>query len=157
MRRRLEFEYCVYLGRHPISRELAIGKRFKRKDAKMGYGSDVRIVTTKKGYKFLCEKIDEYEKAHPDVVKLVGTDITQDYYEEFGDDVVFGWDYVEWSSLYPEVTAFEDALGMLDKEEIPYEFCRVGEDYDDIEEYGRDDDRKLNIHVGTSVIIDVYQ
>lgn len=44
----------------------------------------------------------------------------------------------------------------LDEQEIPYEFCRIGEDWDDIEFRTSGDNENLAIHVEPSVSIDVF-
>lgn len=44
----------------------------------------------------------------------------------------------------------------LDEQEIPYEFCRIGEDWDDIEFRTTGDNEDLSIHVEPSVSIDVF-
>ncbi len=124
----------------------------------MGYRSDVRIATTKKGYEFLCERINEYVKAHPAVVKLLGTSVEPDFYEEFGDDVVFGWDCVKWDPSYSYVAPIEEAIGKLEREAgIPYEFCRVGELDADVEKRGTFGFGELGVHVSPYTTINIYQ
>ena len=50
----------------------------------------------------------------------------------------------------------EEALGELDEQGIPYEFCRIGEGWDDVEFRTNGDNEDLSIHVEPSVAIVVF-
>ena len=103
----------------------------------MGYRSDVRIRTTKEGYEIMKEEIDKYlnEKVEDNLdytpANLVkhtdNTDID-------GNVVTMDWNYIKWYDFFPEIMAVINALGILQEKDIDYQFMRVGEDLDDIEE-----------------------
>ena len=103
----------------------------------MGYRSDVRIRTTKEGYEMMKKEIDKYlnEKVenHLDYTPenlLKHTDNT----DNDGKVVTMDWNYIKWYEEYPEIMAVSNALGMLREKDIDFQFMRIGEDLNDIEE-----------------------
>ena len=55
----------------------------------------------------------------------------EERYHDFDEEkgcVAFGWDSIKWNNLFCDVANVIEALGELDEQEIPYEFCRIGED-----------------------------
>ena len=106
----------------------------------MAFADNVRINTTLEGYKLILAYCDE----HPTKMALIDSEhepAILDISEKL-DSVVFGWDDVKWNPCYDEVSVIENALEMLDEHEphIPWEFIRVGEEFDDVEEsHGRPD------------------
>lgn len=122
----------------------------------MGYRSEVKIATTREGYDALLKIMDLKNKSKDVEYPLIGSDIDPGYFEEEGGSVVFGWDDIKWYvGLLCDVTNVEEALGELDEQEIPYEFCRIGESWDDIEFRTSGDNENLAIHVEPSVAIEV--
>ena len=101
----------------------------------MGYRSDVRIVTSKKGYNELKKSIQEYYKEN---------DIPRDYQFDLLNNtnvmeinkyqVYLGWNNIKWYG-YPDVDAIEDGLSKLKDKDLSYRFARLGENYDDYEEH----------------------
>lgn len=70
--------------------------------------------------------------------------------------VVFGWDNIKWyDGMLTDVTNVVVALADLAKQEIPFEFCRVGETWDDIEFRASGENEKLSIHVEPVAYIDI--
>lgn len=99
----------------------------------MGYRSDVKCITTKKGF----ELIDKLVRKASGV-----TDEDSEYWltDEFsreelmqGKYMLLQYEDIKWYSNDTAVCAFEEALERLDARDIPYQFVRVGEDYTDIE------------------------
>lgn len=91
--------------------------------------SNVRIVTTPQGYETVCATVDAtefYTENH-----LLSTDTKPPVYQELGKSVMFGWDNVVWNCTSSDVSAVESALDVLAYERIPYQFCRLGEEYGD--------------------------
>lgn len=114
----------------------------------MGYCSDVRIRTSKKGYEELKNYVDKviYSKRNSleryntyDYNLLNHTDLQKDVKvqyanEESRDEVYIGFNYVKWYDGYEDVDAIMDGLDHLEEKGYSYHFIRIGEDYDDIEE-----------------------
>ena len=102
----------------------------------MGYRSDVRaLIYPSNG----DQNLVEYEK-----LKLLMNTTFKDVYEAWGDDY-FTWDdkhrvlkfsaeSVKWYESYPDVAKFSPFLDEVHKLDYEYEFIRVGEDMDDIED-----------------------
>ena len=121
----------------------------------MGYRSDVRIATTRDGYDRMCRFVDAASKDRKSY-QLMGMRRQPEFYDEHDGCTVFGWDSIKWyEGSLPDVTVVCNALGELDKAEVPYEFCRVGESYDDIEFTSRNDNEALSMHVYPDVTIEI--
>lgn len=122
----------------------------------MGYRSEVRIATTREGYDLMCDRIDSISEGH-DSYPLMGSDREPEFFDEENGTVVFGWDNIKWYvGLFCDVTNVVKALGELDEQEIPYEFCRIGESWDDIEFTTSGENDELALHIEPSVAIDVF-
>ena len=106
----------------------------------MGYRSDVRLRTTKEGYEIMKAEIDkcleekkktgdrDFDYEPENLLKTANnTDID-------GETVTVDWTYMKWYDCYVEVMAFNSALHILADKDIDYQFMRIGEDLDDIEE-----------------------
>lgn len=121
----------------------------------MGYRSEVKIATTREGYDRMCEHVDALSEglgASP----LMGSCRKPDFFEESGGCVVFGWDYIKWyEGLLADVDNVADALSEIDECGIPYEFCRIGESWDDIEFRASCNNDNLALHVEPSVTIEI--
>lgn len=104
----------------------------------MGYRSDVRIVTSKRGFKELLKYIDAYYEKN-NVPKEYQFDLINNldvnYENRF--QKYFGWDNIKWYS-YPDVEAIEEGLRKLEDNDFSFRFARIGEGYDDYEEYYND-------------------
>lgn len=121
----------------------------------MGYRSDVRIATTHEGYERVCKRVDELSEGR-NTYPLIGTKRIPVFFEEQDGSVVFGWDWVKWyDGMYADVTNVTTALAEIESAGVPYEFCRVGEEYDDIEFYCRNDNEVLALHVCPDTTIDI--
>jgi len=104
----------------------------------MGYRSDVRIMTTQKGFKELKKYTDKYLKDKNykygnilDECKI----IYEDKYAKY-----IGFDGIKWygGENYEDIDAIEEGLGHLRDEDLSYRFARIGESYDDYEEYSHE-------------------
>lgn len=111
----------------------------------MGYRSDIRIVTSKKGYKNLEKYVNNYldqRNLDSSYNLLNSLDIKVDN----GKQICFGWDCLKWYDNYPDVDAIMNGLNYLSENELSYRYMRLGESYDDIEEQyydGEKDDTYL--------------
>lgn len=98
----------------------------------MGYRSDVRIITTKKGFDELNNYVKKYLKEKCDhdynLLDNLKFKAENDY------AVYFGWNYLKWYEGYDSVDAIVDGLNHLKENNMSYRFARLGESYDDYEE-----------------------
>lgn len=111
----------------------------------MGYRSDVRIITSKKGFEKLSDFVKKYlEKIDKDLNEhnlLKALDI-----ETIGKgQCYFGWNYLKWYDGYPEVDAINEGLDYLGENEYSYRFMEIGEDYDDVEHKYNDGEKDKDI------------
>ncbi|WP_165047562.1 MULTISPECIES: hypothetical protein [unclassified Adlercreutzia] len=121
----------------------------------MGYRSEVKIATTRKGYDQMCEYVDALSDGL-DTFPLMGSCCKPDFFEERDGCVVFGWDYIKWyEGLLADVSNVVDALSEIDECGLPYEFCRIGESWDDIEFQASRNNVELTLHVEPSVTIEI--
>lgn len=101
----------------------------------MSYISDVRIVISRKGYNEFKKYIQEYYK-EKDVSKEHQFDLLNhtDVMEINRYQVYFGWNNIKWYG-YPDISAINNGLAKLQKNDFSYRFARLGEHNDDYEEY----------------------
>ena len=105
----------------------------------MGYRSDVRIITSKKGFEELTKYVKKYLGEGYKYNLLDELQINEDR----GDQIYFGWDYLKWYENiegYENITAILKGLYHLAEEGYGYRFARLGENYDDYEELNEDGD-----------------
>ncbi len=121
----------------------------------MGYRSEVRIATTRVGYDRMCAHVDALSSGGG-TYPLIGTKLKPEFFEEQDGSVVFGWDWIKWyDGMIADVTNVTDALSEIADDGIPYEFCRVGEEYDDIEFACYNDNEALSLHVCPDTTISI--
>lgn len=107
----------------------------------MGYRSDVRILTTKKGFKELKKFTDNYLKEKNYTYGNLLDDckmIHENNYSKY-----FGWDSIKWYDDiegFEDVTAIMEGLNHLTEKDYSYRFARIGESYDDYEELSHESD-----------------
>lgn len=109
----------------------------------MGYYSNVRIIVKKEDFKILYNYVEKYlkENCTEDFDNLLNEEIIK-YMDGFkeekslnGTDFYYiGYPYVKWYEEYDEVKSIMNGLIYLDEHNKPFRFCRIGENYDDIEE-----------------------
>ena len=99
----------------------------------MGYRSDVRIITSKKGYDKLRKHVEKYLKEKNDDSNLL-EDADIRFVTSKG--VLIGWDNIKWYEWcnWPEIDSILTGLDKLEKEDYSYRFSRIGEGIDDIDE-----------------------
>lgn len=95
----------------------------------MGYRSDVRVITTVKGYEEIRGKIDDSKYGYL-LNKAVFSVI-----KKTEKQVYFGWTYIKWYSSYADVKFVEELLEQLKE---PYRFGRLGEEGGDFETWSND-------------------
>jgi hypothetical protein len=99
----------------------------------MGYLSDVRILTTKKGYNELNKFVNEYMQKlnHEECNLMKNLDIK----EENKFEIYFGWNEVKWyEGIYSNVDAIMNGLSDLEDKDYSFRYARLGERYDDYDE-----------------------
>jgi hypothetical protein len=96
----------------------------------MGYRSDVRILTTKKGYKELKNFTENYTKEKNCYNLLNNPEI----FNKNNTCCYIGWNYLKWYEDYSEVDAIIKGLDYLKEKDISYRLAVCGEDYSDYQE-----------------------
>jgi len=112
----------------------------------MGYRSQVRMITTKKGFEELKKFNDDYLKQKNGFKGYSLLDHLS-VMEENEDSVYFGWDMIKWYEESKSVEAILKGLGYLEKNDFSYRFTRIGEAYDDFEEKFYDSEREEEQHL----------
>lgn len=106
----------------------------------MSYRSNIRIITSKKGFDRLKEYVDTYleEKGRGKDYNLLDNLTIK---KENDYEVYFGWDWLKWyEGSYDDVDAIMKGLELLSEHDYSYRFARIGESYDDYEEQSFDSD-----------------
>ncbi len=101
----------------------------------MGYRSDVRIVTTNKGYDELKKYTDNYLKDNN--FKYDNLLEACDLFEENKYSKYFGWNNIKWYERcegYEDIDAIMSGLDHLRNNDMSFRYARIGESYDDYEE-----------------------
>lgn len=100
----------------------------------MGYRSDVRIITTKDGYKELRKYINEYLKVNNISEERYFNIINSpDIKIQNNKEICIGWNDIKWY-WYPDIDAINYSLNKLEENKYSYRFSRMGESLNDIEE-----------------------
>ena len=100
----------------------------------VGYRSDVRIITTKKGYNELKKYTDKYLNDKKWDYGNLLDEVTIN--EETRYAKYLGWNNIKWYqySDYEDVNAIMNGLDYLKENNFSYRYARIGENYDDYEE-----------------------
>lgn len=98
----------------------------------MGYYSDVRIRTTKKGYEVMKKEVEKFLENKPGYDNLLNANFAK---INIKDEVVtIDFEDVKWYEHFIDVMAITNSLKVLDEQGIDYQYMRIGEDVDDVEE-----------------------
>ena len=111
----------------------------------MGYRSQVRMITTKKGFEELKKFNDKYLSNNKNINGFEEYNLMDNLNikEEDNNSVYFGWDWVKWyEGSYKGVDAIMEGLNHLEEKDLSYRFSRLGEDYDDYEEHYHDSEKE---------------
>lgn len=112
----------------------------------MGYRSDIRIVTSKDGFKKLKEFVIKYLEEKKLDTKEYNLLDSMDVKAEGKEQVYFGWNWMKWyEGDYPEVDSIMEGINHLGEKEYSYRYMRIGESYDDIEEQSYDGEKDNEI------------
>ena len=109
----------------------------------MGYRSDVRIMTSKKGFEELKKYTEKYLKDKNFSYGNILEDL--DFESETKYAKYFGWNGVKWydgCEGYEDVAAIMDGLTHLANNDFSYRYARIGESYDDYEESSFESDKE---------------
>lgn len=102
----------------------------------MGYRSDVRIMTSKKGF----EELRKYTENYLAGKNWKGGNLLDDLDVDKETTIAkfMGWNqikwYTDWEEYYADVMAIEKGLDYLEDKQYSYRFARIGENNDDYEE-----------------------
>ena len=94
----------------------------------MGYRSDVYIKTTTEGHITIKRRNDSIENPEHRMLKYADSikKTPSGFYKiEFID--------IKWYKSFEEIKHFVESLKILQEQDIPYSFIRIGEDSDDVE------------------------
>ncbi len=98
----------------------------------MGYRSDVRIITSKKGFKELNKYVKNYLSKTDESNYNLMDDLKFKVENEYS--CYFGWNWVKWyENSYPSVDAVMSGLEHLREKDLSFRYSRIGENYDDYE------------------------
>lgn len=106
----------------------------------MGYRSDVRIRTTKKGFEIMEKSIEKYIMGNVKEEKLKDYDynlLNLAEKTETKESITLDWKSVKWYKGiegYEDVDAIMYSLDILSMKNIDYQYVKIGEELDDIEE-----------------------
>ena len=105
----------------------------------MGYRSDVRIRTTKKGYEVMKNFVEKYikENVSKDAQGLDWNLLNSAEITEAGNSITLDWENIKWYDGidgYQDVDAIMNSLNELSDKNIDYQYMRIGEENDDIDE-----------------------
>lgn len=105
----------------------------------MGYRSDVKIRTTKEGYEVMKKFVEDYIKKNvaEDTQGLDWNLLNHAEITEAEDNVTLDWYNLKWYECcdgYEDVDAIMKSLDELSNKNIDYQYMRIGEENDDIEE-----------------------
>lgn len=110
----------------------------------MGYRSEIRIITSKKGYEKLNEFVEQYLKDTEEDNLLKECDIKNIGKEQ----CYFGWNDIKWrENDFKDVDAIMEGLNHLGENEYSYRYMRIGENYEDIEEQFYDGEKDEDIYL----------
>lgn len=105
----------------------------------LGYRSDVRIATSKKGFdvikKVVEDRLQQINQLDCNLLDCL------DIKKENDEVCYFGWNNIKWYDGikgYEEVDAILEGLDELEEKDISYRFARIGESYDDYEQFSHD-------------------
>ena len=111
----------------------------------MGYRSDVRVVTTLEGFENMQEiafEIAEKKGVANDMVLFpaAGEDpeVLFSHYDAQEDYLCFGFDCVKWYDDYKDVALFMETLEVANERGIDWQFVRIGEYFEDVENLNSD-------------------
>ena len=111
----------------------------------MDYYSKIRVVTTLEGFKAMREIAFEIAKKNsiPRVTILFPDPETEeeefyDYCATWKDCFCFGLDWIKWYDNYKYVSLFMDTLKVANERGIDWQFVRIGEEFEDIENISSD-------------------
>lgn len=96
----------------------------------MGYRNDVKICMRKENYETLLrqsKKLGDSEACLflPQNLKVK---------ERSNGTVILSWDWIKWDTMLEDVAFVMDFLDRLEEEGCPFTYCRIGEDFTDLEE-----------------------
>jgi hypothetical protein len=123
----------------------------------MGYRSDVTVLIYPDNGEQNAERYDTLKVLMNTTFKST-YEAWEDHFEWLDHHRVlkFAIESIKWYDSYPHIMNFQsmmDAIG--DMEGYNYEYMRVGEDYDDIEQNQRGNDLQYHISVSRSIEVDL--
>ena len=105
----------------------------------MGYRSDIRIRTTKEGLEIMKKFVEKYikENVSEDARGLDWNLLNSAEITETGNSITLDWENIKWYNGidgYQDVDAIMKSLDELSDKDIDYQYMRIGEENNDIDE-----------------------
>ena len=108
--------------------------------------SDVRIITTKKGFTQMYDIIkDELEKTENKEFSNALDNLNVKYFTP--NFVLFGWDYINYDSNFSDYKFVKDALNKLEELDISYSISVKCESMQEVHEYKFESEKNNYIYI----------
>lgn len=104
----------------------------------MGYKSDLRVITTKEGFKVLNDFVTKKnDKLGFNIIEKLNIN------KEFKNLVYIGWNRLNGTAT----DIIEESLYELEDNDISFRYCCIGENLDDIQEKQYTSEKDENLHI----------
>lgn len=119
----------------------------------MDYRSKIRVVTTFEGFKTMREiafEIAKKNEIEKDMILFPAPGTEGEFYDycaTWEDCFCFGFDWIKWYDNYKYVSLFMDTLKVANERDINWQFVRVGEESEDIENLSSDNFYDSNLAI----------
>ena len=93
----------------------------------MGYRSTVYLKTTSEGYTMMKQMNDRTKEKEDKVLAYA------EVYKTSSGNYKICWEDIKWYSGYKQIQNVNEVMNLMDEQEIPYSFIRIGEETGDVE------------------------
>lgn len=97
----------------------------------MSYRNEIKCITTKEGFTLIDKLVKKATGVTDEECYLTGKFNRRELFG--GKYILLAYEDIKWYDNDPAVEAFRVALVRLDILDIPFMFCRVGDNYKDVE------------------------
>lgn len=93
----------------------------------MGYRSVVYLKTTSEGYTMMKQMNDRTKEKEDKVLAYA------EVYKTSSGNYKICWEDIKWYGSYEQIQNVNEVMSLMDEQEIPYSFIRIGEETGDVE------------------------
>ena len=93
----------------------------------MGYRSVVYLKTTSEGYTMMKQMNDRTKEKEDKVLAYA------EVYKTSSGNYKICWEDIKWYDSYKQIQNVNEVMSLMDEQEIPYSFIRIGEEVGDVE------------------------